>query len=134
MKASIAHGIRPTALILGRDSHSPWNETDILFAKAYQRFLGEVCGQCGLPKYVCRNDDNRIQFKLSSDHCTSTAMVEKQQYDHSQDKNAKPEFGVRYYGEPYLTEDAIADGLELSDFRRPWMREEAKKRGLIESE
>ena len=132
MKASIAHGIRPSALILGRDSKKRWTRIDILFAKAYQRFLNELCQQCGLPKYICRNDDNRIQFKLGRDECASTAVAERASYAHSQKKDSKPMFGTRLFGEPYLTEDAVEEGLEFSDFRRPYYREQAKKQGLIE--
>lgn len=130
MKASIAHAIRPTVLILGKDSRdSRWSEMDTMFAKAYQRFLGEVCQQCGGPKYVCNNSNNEIQFKLSPDYCASNAMVERKQHEDS--KSDRKEFGTRYFGEPYLTPDAIAAGKELSDYRRPYLKEQAKLRGLI---
>lgn len=129
MKASIAHGVRPSSLILGKDSLKPWGRWDIVLAKAYQRFLNESCQQCGLPKYICHSDDNRIQFKLSRDECESTALAEREQ-----ERMAKGEiksYGVRLGGEPFLTQDAIAEGMELSDFRKPYLIERAKKLGLI---
>lgn len=129
MKASIAHGIRPTALILGKDSQKPWNRWDILFAKAYQRFLNEICQQCGGPKYLCHTDDNRIQFKVARDECAATAVAERKQEELA--KADKKSYGVRVYAEPYLTDDAKAEGLEFSDFRRPYLIERAKKKGLI---
>lgn len=130
MKASIAHGIKPSALILGKDSKKPWTDLDVLFAKAYQRFLNEQCKQCGLPKYICHNDDNRIQFKVARDECASTAVAEREQARVA--KNEKnPEHGTQIYAEPFLTEDAVEEGLEFSDFRRPYLLDRARRLGLI---
>jgi len=129
MKASIAHGIRPSALVLGKDSGKKWSGTDIVLAKAYQRFLNELCQQCGGPKYLCHNDDNRIQYKLGRDHCASAAMAEREQRELS--KKDKPTHGMRVYAEPYLTEDAVAEGVQFSDFRRPYLIDRAKAAGLI---
>jgi hypothetical protein len=129
MKASIAHGIRPTALILGKDSKKPWTREDILFAKAYQRFLNEICGQCGYPKYICHTDDGRIQFDLHFDECAATAKVEDAQA--ARTKKELKDYGRRVYAEPVLTEEAIEAGLEMSDFRRPYIIETMKKRGMV---
>lgn len=129
MKASIAHGIRPTALILGKDSKKQWSRYDTLFAKAYQRFLNELCQQCGGPKYLCRTDDNRVQFRVAYDECASTAVAEREQAKIAKEK--APRHGTQVYAEPFLTEDAISDGMEFSDFRHPYMIDRARKLGLI---
>ena len=129
MKASIAHNIRPSVLVLGKDSRKPWGRWDIVLAKAYQRFLNELCQQCGLPRYLCHTDDNRVQFKVVRDECASTAASEKAQENLRED--GKKSYGVRLFGEPYLTEDAKAEGLEFSDLRKPYLTERAKKMGLI---
>ena len=134
MKASIAHNIRPSALVLGRDSQKPWNRWDVLLAKAYQRFLNEICQQCGNPKYLCHSNDNRIQFKPARDECAATQVAERAQHEIANKKNSKPEFGVKIFGEPYLTEDAIAEGLEFSDFRKPYLIERAKIGGYLTEE
>jgi len=129
MKASIAHKIRPTVLILGKDSGKPWSRWDTVFSKAYQRFVNELCKQCGYPKYICHTDDNRVQFKAAKDECASAAVAERaQEQAANQDKRS---YGVQTYGEPYLIEAAVAEGLELSDFRKPYLIERAKKMGLI---
>lgn len=144
MKAAIAHGQRPSVLILGKGSKMPknptatdyaraqyestvWSRTDIVLGKAYQRFLNELCGQCGLPRYICHSDDNRIQFDLRQDQCAAMEKVERAQ------KNAgdKDQFGVRLVADPYLVDSAKAEGLDMSDFRRPYLMDQAKKRGLI---
>ena len=132
MKASIAHGIRPTALILGKDSRKGWNSYDIVFAKAYQRFLNEICQQCGNPKYMCHTDDNRIQFRIARDECAATAVAEREQERIS--KGNIKNYGVQVYAEPFLTQDAIKDGLEFSDFREPYLIDRAKRLGLIPEE
>ena len=129
MKASIAHKVRPSTLILKKNSRKPWGRWDIVLSKAYQRFVNELCVQCGLPKYICHNDDNRIQFKVSRDECASSAMAEKAQEELS--KKEFKSYGIRVFGEPFMTIDAIEEGLELSDFRKPYFIEVAKKRGLI---
>lgn len=129
MKASIAHGIRPSSLVLGRDSRKPWNQWDILLAKAYQRFLNELCQQCGGPKYLCHSSDNRIQFSSVLDECASAAVAEKKQDEIAKEKNKR--FGVKVSAEAKLIPSAEAEGLEFADFRKPYLIERAKIMGLI---
>lgn len=129
MKASIAHGVRPSVLILGKDSRKPWGRWDVVLARAYQRFLNEICGQCNLPKYICHSDDNRIQFRLGRDQCESTAVAEREQ--NRLTKAEVESYGTRIYGEPFLTDDAVEAGMELSDFRKPYLIDRMKRAGLI---
>ena len=111
------------------DSLKPWGRWDIVLAKAYQRFLNELCQQCGLPKYVCHTDDNRIQFKTVRDECASARVAEKAQEEMAS-KDTRS-YGIRVAGEPYLTDDAKAEGLQFSDFRNIYNIERAKKAGLL---
>ena len=129
MEVSRAHNIRPSALILGKDSKKAWGKWDFLLAKAYQRFKNEICPQCGLPKYICHNEDNRIQFKVGRDECVANAVAQREQK--RMNDNKTEHFGMVVYGDPYLMPDAIKEGLEFSDFRRPYLIEQAKKAGLI---
>lgn len=129
MKVSIAHHIKPTALILGKDSRKPWGRTDVVLAKAYQRFVDELCQQCGLPKFICHSDDNRIQFKIGRDSCSAAAVSEKEQ-ERASEANSK-KYGERIFGQPYLIDSAVKEGVEFADFRTPYMLEQAKKAGLI---
>ena len=153
MKAAIAHGKRPSVLVLGKGStkkpktvkqllralhdETVYDRTDVVLGKAYQRFLNELCGQCGYPKYLCHNDDNRIQFRLARDECAATAMAENEQVSITKRYEKNPHLapkGVRIYAEPYLTEDAVEEGLELSDFRRPYLLDRARALGLVDEE
>ena len=134
MEVSRAHGIRPTALILGKDSGKPWDETDVLFAKAYERFKKEICPQCQLPTYICHNDDNRIEIKVRKDECAASKVVAEREAKFSDEHKNNPVHGVRFVAEAKLDEKAIEEGLEFVDFRRPYYKELAKKRAPIEAE
>jgi len=130
MKAAIAHGVRPSAMVLGRDSRKKWGKWDFLLAKAYQRYLDELCPQCGMPVYICHIEDSRIEFKVRRDKCFATEQVEiKQRQATAGDK--KPEPGVRFAPEPVVLDLGDGKDLELSDFRRPYFRELAVRRGLV---
>jgi len=129
MKASIAHGVRPTALVLGKNSDKPWGKWDVALAKAYQRFLNELCQQCGMPKYLCHSSDNRIQFRAAKDECEASIVAEREQEKMTSGDNKS--YGTRVFGEPYLTDDAITEGLEMVDLRKPYLIERAKQMGLI---
>ena len=61
--------MRPTTIILGKNSNKPWDKWDILLAKAYQIMEAERCGQCGLPRWICYNDDSDILFDIEEDTC-----------------------------------------------------------------
>ena len=132
MKAAERFKVRPSVLILGKDSRKPWGRWDNVLVKAYERLLNETCKQCGLPKYVCHNDDNRIQFRLGRDQCEATATAEREQKRLRDSETVT--FGLGVYGEPYLTDDAKEAGMELSDFRTPYFLDMAKRRGLIPEE
>jgi len=137
MKAAIAHHMRPSVLVLGKDSNDGWGEWDTLLAKAYQRFLEELCQQCGNPKYLCHTDDNRVEFVLRTDDCAATAVAEKEQANRAEKQRKNPNsvtYGEKVFAEPKLTLDAIEEGMEFSDFRRPYYFDQAKRRGLIPEE
>jgi hypothetical protein len=129
MKAAERYNIRPSALILGKDSRKPWDRWDILLAKAYERFNEELCGQCGMPRYICHSSDRRIHFKLSRDECEANRVAESEQTRLT--KAGVDTSGVRLGGEPYLLPDAVEAGLEFVDFRRAYLVEQAKIKGYL---
>lgn len=129
MKASISHQVRPSVLILGKDSGKRWGKWDFLLAKAYQRFLNELCQQCGLPKYICHTDDNRVQFKTVRDECASTAAAERAQEQMVQASSKS--YGIKVSAEPYLTLNDEDGDIELSDLRRSYLIDRAKRAGLV---
>jgi hypothetical protein len=72
IEASIKFGIRPSALILGKDSRKPWGKWDLLIAEAYQILQTERCSQCGLPVWICHSEDSDIEFDLVEETCFAT--------------------------------------------------------------
>ena len=135
MKAADRFNQRPSVMILGKDSKGKrWTQDDISLARAYERYLAELCPQCGLPKYICHNEENAIQFRAVTDQCLSRATADKAQADEEERVSKNPtlkRYGTRYVGEPFLTDEAEEAGREFSDFRRPFLRAEAEKMGLI---
>ena len=113
LKASIAHGIRPSALILGTDSRKPWGKWDILLANAYQGFLAELCPQCGMPEYMCHTDDPVIQFKIKEDSCAVKANIET--HEQKAQKSGKDSKGVVLRPQHYMM-----DGTDASRLRQPY--------------
>ena len=135
MKASIAHAIRPSVLILGKDSRKTrWTPTDIVLAKAYQRFLEELCQQCGQPKYICHNDSGDIEMKVKYDVCEAAKKAEARQADIVKETKKNPVYGQRVYAVGVLSDQAKSEGREISDYRIPYLTEQAKKMGLIPEE
>lgn len=132
MKAAIAHGLRPSAIVLGRDSRNKWGKWDFLLAKAYQRYLDELCPQCGMPIYICHSTDSRVEFKIVKDICFAAAAVERAQKQASDSRGKSgAEPGARFAPEPRVIDDGDGSDMELSEFRLPYYREVAIRKGLI---
>lgn len=115
-------------MVLGKDSRKKWNRWDFLLAKAFQRYEDEKCPQCGQPIYLCHNSDNQIEFRAVKDECLAMAEVERAN-DSKGDK--KKEHGVRYVPELKLRPADEGADLDPSDFRVPYYRELATRKGLI---
>lgn len=120
-------------MVLGRDSRKKWGKWDFALAKAYQRYLDELCPQCGMPVYVCHSSDSRIEFKIRKDKCFAAEQVEIAQRQASRQAGDKgPEPGVKFVPEPNVLDlDGASEAMDISDFRRPYYRELAIRRGLI---
>lgn len=106
-------GKPPSSFILGSDQKS-WNKWDILVAEAYEIVQREKCGQCGLPVWVCRSDDEHIQFKMKRDTCH--AIAKKSEYEKKHQKDAE-NHAITIRPEPHVT-----DGRDLIQFREPYYK------------
>lgn len=119
-------GKPPSSFILGTD-RKKWNKWDILVAEAYEIVQREKCGQCGLPRWVCQNDSQDIQFKVHQDSCF--AMQKKDDKESLLTKNNKKiPAGTVLRPEPYAT-----DGRDLVEFREPYYRALAERKEGPES-
>lgn len=108
IKAAIRAGVRPTTMILGADNRKRWSKLDLLVMQAYEQYESEVCQNCGMPIWLCRNTDHRLLVRVKEKPaCYATAEVQKwneKHKDQDADKTAVPEFYTR-------------DETPLTDFR-----------------
>ena len=101
IEASITAGIRPTSMIMHTQPRGKWSEWDFLCIEAYQIVQNERCRQCGLPVWMCHNDDGDIGTKVVKDICYSTREVETKDEEASSKKGYKAPKGVKTRPEPY---------------------------------
>lgn len=109
IEAAIEQGIRPTSLILRVQPRGKWNEFDFLCSEAYKMVISERCGQCGLPRWMCHNEDGDIGFKLVKDVCFATKEVETDEAKNSKKTNYKSPKGTRIRPEPFLYSGGVLD-------------------------
>lgn len=125
IKAALAAGVRPTTMILGEDNRKAWSTLDVLVMQAYQIVLDEQCQQCGLPRWLCRNEDPRLQVKVKFDDCYAANEVKAAEKKHADD-DTKP--GVAF-PEFYTT-----DGSQLSEYRALYYEQLAAERAEAEDD
>jgi hypothetical protein len=87
--------VRPSALILGKDSRKPWSKWDLLIAEAYEIMQRERCGQCGLPRWICHNQEVD-HFAVVPDVCFAKREIDSAQEAEKTQRGAKPKLGVTY--------------------------------------
>lgn len=108
-------------MIVGTNSKKPWSDLDRLIMEAYQIFLGELCPQCGQPRYICGNESNDIQFRVHEEYCSAKAAIDKR--EEANTKSKKNMSGITLRPEAYSV-----DGIDLVTYREPYYLAERKKR------
>lgn len=112
IRAAITAKVRPSAIVYGKPVEAPWDKTDRALLEAYQILEDERCPECGLPTWVCRNDDNNVQFEVKKDVCYAKRAYEEKTADFSNVKNAKERskmragFGVIEYPSPFTLDES----------------------------
>jgi len=91
---------------------------DILIAEAYEIVQREQCPQCGLPKWICGNEDNAIQFRVVQDSCSAIAEKDKKHAFMTKNNKEIPP-GVTLRPEPYMVDDKR----QLIELREPYYRD-----------
>ena len=125
IEASITNGVRPTVMLIGANSSKPWNRWDRLVAEAYEMYKSERCTQCGLPRWICHNESNEVQFHVDEDQCF--AIVAKDRVEgRDKDKTTPP--GTVLRPRPYLV-----DGKELITLRDQYYVDAAKRNAELEA-
>lgn len=111
-------------MILGEDNRKAWSQLDVLVMQAYQIVEDERCGQCGLPRWLCRNEDGRLDLKIRYDDCYATNEIRKAEKDRKEDDTR----GVAY------PEFVALDGTPLVEFRALYYQQLAEERAEAEAE
>ncbi|WP_217182694.1 hypothetical protein [Streptomyces sp. AC495_CC817] len=125
IRASITAGVRPTTMILGEDNRKAWSHLDVLAMQAFQIIEDERCGQCGLPRWLCKNDDPRLQVRIKVDSCYA-----KQELDKFEEERKKGDSGGLAYPEFYTKPDNIP----LHEFRALYYEQLAAERAEDEGD
>ncbi|MFT4258047.1 hypothetical protein [Microbacterium sp.] len=106
-------------MILGGDNRKKWSNLDVLVMQAYQIVKDERCSQCGVPRWLCRNSDPRIQVRVKVDECYAKQEIDKFEERRRKDDDKS---GIAY-PEFYTT-----DGTPLHEFRRAYYEQLAAER------
>lgn len=80
-------------MFIGADSRKKWDDMDVLIMSAYQITLDEACSQCGMPRWLCHNEDPKLNVRVKYDVC-----VAKQAVDDAREarKEGDPDPGFAY--------------------------------------
>lgn len=95
-------------MILGSDSRKAWSDLDVLIMQAYEMYKREQCQQCFQPRWLCHNEDPKLQVRIKEDRCFIAAEIEKDKAG----RKDEDQHGISLYPEPYHL-----DGLPLHKLR-----------------
>jgi hypothetical protein len=90
----------------------PWEPLDFKLLEAFQILEDETCPKCGQPTWLCRNTDERVDFKYRDTICYATRAVEEARASQSSSgkdkKKVSPEerksWGRIEYSIPFVPE------------------------------
>lgn len=91
IKTAITANIRPLSLVFHEQPSLPWEPFDFLLLEAYQILQDETCPKCGHFVWLCRSNNNRLDFQVRTDTCAADKKLKKAEYDlkPAKDKNTK---------------------------------------------
>lgn len=61
--------------------NTAWEPFDFKLIEAYQIMQDETCPSCGQPVWLCRSDDERIEWKTGSTVCYATKALEESRWN-----------------------------------------------------
>ncbi len=115
-------------MVFGRNSARPWDRWDRLLAEAYQILDSERCRQCGLPKYVCNNPSEKVQFRFDEEQCGVVA-AEARQTSGKGGKKKEMAPGTRLVPDAYHVDGRNVD---LASLRKPYYKDRSARRKEID--
>lgn len=104
-----------------------------MLARAFQTLENERCRQCGMPTYICHNDDPDIEWAMDRGTCYATAAQDKaEKMDEKKRKNARGKAAEEAPpGEEMVPTPYRLSGNPLAALRDPWREAESKRREEI---
>lgn len=81
-------------MIMGTQPSDDWDEYDFLLLEANQILEDERCSQCGLPRWICHNEDSDVRIELTDDTCFVKREIDAERELHSKDSNYKEPHGT----------------------------------------
>lgn len=111
-------------MILGEDNRKAWSNLDVLVMLAYEGYKSEQCSSCGHPRWLCRNEDPRLQVKINEDDCYAKQQVTQYEESHKDDDSKKAIYPTFY----------ATDQTPLVEFRQVYREQQAQARAEEEEE
>lgn len=97
IRSAIAQHLRPSAHILElKQPRGEWSKVDHALAITFQEINDETCDKCGHPLWICRSQDNMLDWSVESAVCYSSAAVEAHE-NPSRGKPPKKKPGEYFY-------------------------------------
>jgi len=63
-------------MVLHAQPTDPWTRGDFKLLEAYEILKKETCGNCGQPVWLCRHDDENLQWDVRFSTCSSEKATE----------------------------------------------------------
>jgi hypothetical protein len=122
LKAAVASGQPPIAVIFNDPSHKDWTVWDYKLFKAH--YILQDWYRDGIP--VWWDESDRVTFDVKARVSKSRAAIDRaQEAATSGNKKAVP-------GRYYVAEPKVIDGGELPT-REEWLEEQARKNGVVDN-
>lgn len=116
IETAIRQGLRPTTYLLRVQPGKPWSKWDFLCGEAYAGVIAERCPQCGLPRWLCHNEDGDIGMKIVKDTCFGIKELETVEEKKSNKKGYKAPKGEKSRPEPWSYSGKPFDGTTREAF------------------
>ena len=109
IEAALDLRMPPTTLIYtARQPSDEWDDFDKKLAVAAHILKKQTCPKCGQPLWICRSDNNNLDFVVRTAVCYSSKALEtarkKREKSNAKNKDLKP--GEFEYVEPVMLFDA----------------------------
>lgn len=111
-------------MVLHAQPTDPWTRGDFKLLEAYEILQRETCANCGNPTWLCRHDDDDLQWEIRTSVCRSELAVTK--WMNLNRKKGKKD-GENVYAVPYMLRYEEGKMEPIQDFDKLSTREDFYK-------